>query len=63
MQVYIEPQPWRSFSRDVWNESVRVDPEEELLFGDFWEDETQREVVIETLKADFEVRTGTPLVL
>jgi hypothetical protein len=35
-------------------------PEEELLFRDLWEDETQREVVIESLKADCEVRTGRP---
>jgi hypothetical protein len=27
-------------------------PEEELLFRDLWEDETQRNVVIESLKAD-----------
>ena len=36
-------------------------PEEELLFRDLWEDETQREVVIESLKADCEVRTGRPV--
>ena len=36
-------------------------PEEELLFRDLWEDETQREVVIESLKADCEVRAGRPL--
>jgi hypothetical protein len=36
------------------------DPEEERLFRDLWEDETQREVVIESLKADCEVRTGRP---
>jgi hypothetical protein len=35
-------------------------PEEEQLFRDLWEDETQREVVIESLKADCEVRTGKP---
>ena len=31
-------------------------PDEEQLFRDLWEDETQREVVIESLKADCEVR-------
>jgi hypothetical protein len=35
-------------------------PEEEQHFRDLWEDETQREVVIESLKADCEVRTGRP---
>jgi hypothetical protein len=35
-------------------------PEEEQIFRDLWEDETQREVVIESLKADCEVRTGRP---
>jgi hypothetical protein len=35
-------------------------PEEELLFRDLWEDETQREVVIESLQADCEVKTGRP---
>jgi hypothetical protein len=35
-------------------------PEEELLFRDLWDEETQREVVIESLKADCEVRTGRP---
>jgi hypothetical protein len=34
--------------------------EEELLIRDLWEDETQREVVIESLKADCEIRTGRP---
>ena len=35
-------------------------PEEELLLRDLWEDETQREVVIESFKADCEIRTGSP---
>jgi hypothetical protein len=35
-------------------------PEEELLFRDLFEDETQREVVLDSLKADCEVRTGRP---
>jgi hypothetical protein len=35
-------------------------PDEEQNFRDLWEDETQREVVIESLKADCEVRTGRP---
>jgi hypothetical protein len=35
-------------------------PEEELLFRGLWEDETQREVVVESLQADCEVRTGRP---
>jgi hypothetical protein len=34
------------------------DSEEEQLFRDSWEDETQREVVVESLKADCEVRRG-----
>jgi hypothetical protein len=33
-------------------------PEEEQIFRDLWEDETQREVMIESLKADCEVRRG-----
>jgi hypothetical protein len=37
------------------------DPDEEQRFRDLWEDKTQREVVIENLKADCEVRTGRPL--
>jgi hypothetical protein len=36
------------------------DPYEEQIFRDPWEDETQREVVIESLKADCEIRTGRP---
>ena len=35
-------------------------PEEEQIFRDLWEDETQREVVKESLKADCEVRRGRP---
>jgi hypothetical protein len=35
-------------------------PEEELLFRDLWEDETQRDVVIDYLQVDCEVRTGRP---
>jgi hypothetical protein len=42
-------------------ESIGEDnSEEELIFRDLFEDETQREVVIESLKADCEVRTGRP---
>ena len=33
-------------------------PEEEQLFRDLFEDETQRDVVIDCLKADCAVRTG-----
>jgi hypothetical protein len=36
------------------------DPEEEHLFRDLFKDETQREMVIDCLKADCEVRTGRP---
>ncbi len=36
------------------------DPDEELLFRDLWEDETQRDVVIDCLQADCEVRRGRP---
>ncbi len=36
------------------------DPEEEWLFRDLWEDESQRDLVVESLKADCEVRTGRP---
>jgi hypothetical protein len=35
-------------------------PEEEQLLRDLFEDEIQREVVIESLKADCEIRTGRP---
>ena len=35
-------------------------PEVELLFRDLWEDETQREVVIDCLQTDCEVRVGRP---
>jgi hypothetical protein len=31
--------------------------EEEQLFRDLWEDETQRQMVVESLKAGCEVRT------
>jgi hypothetical protein len=33
-------------------------PEEEQIFRDLWEDETLREVVIESLKADCEIMMG-----
>ena len=36
-------------------------PDEEWLFRDLWEDETQREGVIDCLKAEREVRTARPL--
>jgi hypothetical protein len=35
-------------------------PEVEQLFRDLWDDETQRETVVESLKADCEVRAGKP---
>ena len=34
--------------------------EEEQLFRDLWEDETQRGTVLKSLKADCEVRAGRP---
>jgi hypothetical protein len=36
------------------------DPDEEQLFRNLWEEETQREVVLESLKADCDVRVGRP---
>jgi hypothetical protein len=36
------------------------DPVKEQILRDLWEDETQREVVVDCLKADCEVRTGRP---
>ena len=36
------------------------DPDEEQLFRDLFEDETQRDVVVDCLQADCEVRTGRP---
>ena len=36
-------------------------PEDETMLRDLWEDETHRDVVIDCLKADCEVRTGRPL--
>jgi hypothetical protein len=36
------------------------DPDEKLFLRDLWEDETQREVLIESLKAGCAVRTGRP---
>jgi hypothetical protein len=36
------------------------DPDEELLLRDLWEDETQRDVLIDSLKAGCEVRAGRP---
>jgi hypothetical protein len=36
------------------------DPEEERIFRELSKDETQQEVVIESLKADCEVRKGRP---
>ncbi len=36
------------------------DPDEEQIFCDLWEDETQRDLVLESLKAECEVRTGRP---
>ena len=41
--------------------SVFALSEEEQLFRDLFEDESQREVVIESLKANCEVRAGRPL--
>ena len=43
-------------------ERIREDePDEERVFLDLWEDETQRDVVVESLKADCEIRKGRPL--
>jgi hypothetical protein len=36
------------------------DPDEEQLFRDLWEDEGERETVLDALKADCEVRPGRP---
>jgi hypothetical protein len=37
------------------------DPDEGQIFRDLWEDETQREVVIESLIADRNVKVSRPL--
>jgi hypothetical protein len=36
------------------------DPDEGRLFRDLFEEETQRDVLMESLKADCEVRAGRP---
>ena len=36
------------------------DPEEEYLFRDLWDDEGERETVLEILKAECEVLSGRP---
>ncbi len=36
------------------------DPEDEALFRDLWEDEGERETVLEILKAECEVLLGRP---
>jgi hypothetical protein len=36
------------------------DPDEEQLLRDLWDDEGERETVLEALKADCEVRSGRP---
>jgi hypothetical protein len=60
------PQP-RSSRRGCCAKSVRSagsalkasdDPDKEQILRDLREDETQREAVIESLKADYEVRRG-----
>jgi hypothetical protein len=35
-------------------------PDEEMLFRDLWDDESERDVVLESLKANCEVRVGRP---
>jgi hypothetical protein len=34
------------------------DPDEKQVFRDLWENETQRDMIVASLKADCEVRTG-----
>jgi hypothetical protein len=34
------------------------DPDEEQVFRDLWENETQQDMIVASLKADCEVRTG-----
>jgi hypothetical protein len=36
------------------------EPDEEQIFRDPWDVETQREIVLDSLKADCGVRTGRP---
>ena len=47
---------------DGWVEGCleRIGEDEERLFRNLWDEENQREVVIESLRADCEVRTGRP---
>jgi hypothetical protein len=49
---------WEGFIEGYLERIAEDDPEEEQIFRDHWEDETQREVVIESLRADCAVRTG-----
>jgi hypothetical protein len=41
-------------------ERIGEDKPEEQLFREFWDNKTQRGVVIESLKADCEIRRGRP---
>ena len=60
VKLYHRPSVREGFIEGCLERIGEDNPEEEEIFRDLWEDETQREVVIDCLKADCEVRTGRP---
>jgi hypothetical protein len=58
MIVRLDPKYVEGFVEGSLERIGEDDPEEEQIFRDLWEDETQREMVVKSLKADCEVRVG-----
>ncbi len=56
----LDPQYIEGFVEGCLERIGEDDSDEEQLFRDLWEDETQREVVVESLKAGCEVRSRRP---
>ena len=60
MGLALDPAYVEGFVEGCLERMGEDDPDEEQTFRDLWEDETQRELVVESLKADCEVRPGRP---
>ena len=57
----LDPAYVEGFAEGCMERIGEDDPDQVQIFRDLWEDETQREVAIESLKADRKVRAGRPL--
>jgi hypothetical protein len=60
LELALDPEYIEGFVEGCLERIGEEDPDEEQLFRNLWEDEGERETVLDALQADCDVRPGRP---